>query len=70
MKYEIFRECWNEKTFNGYKDNPYWRININGLGYGLTDCGRLWSVHDIPITSEVKEQIRTVLKECRLSITI
>ena len=34
MRYQIKRECWNKKTFNGYDDNPYWKIDIFGNWYG------------------------------------
>jgi hypothetical protein len=45
MSYQIKRECWNEKTYNGYEDVPYWRIDFKGLSFGLTDDGNLWSIN-------------------------
>ena len=70
MRYSIKRECWNEKTFNGYTDNPYWRIDFRGLSFGLADDGELWSIGNIKITPTNIDDIRTIIKECKLSITI
>lgn len=68
MSYQIKRECWNEKTFNGYIDNPYWRIDYRGLSYGLKDDGRIWSINNLIITDTNIEDIKTIIKECNLNI--
>ena len=72
MSYSIKRECWNEKTFNGYTDNPYWRIDAKGFGFGfgLTDDGLLWSVEDLDITPAHEEMIKMVIYECKLKIEL
>jgi hypothetical protein len=70
MKYSIKRECWNDKTFNGYTDNPYWLIDNHGCKYGLTDEGKLWSISDLLITEHTKEMIKTVIDECKLNIQL
>ncbi len=70
MSYQIKRECWNEKTYNGYTDNPYWRIDFRGLSFGLTDNGELWSIGNIKITPTNIDDIRNIISECKLSITI
>jgi hypothetical protein len=70
MSYQIKRECWNEKTYNGYTDNPYWRIDFRGLSFGLTDNGELWSIGNSVIDNWVILDINNIIKECKLSITI
>jgi hypothetical protein len=70
MTYQIKRECWNEKTFNGYVDNPYWKIELKGLGFVLTDDGRVWSSDGIKMTEFYLDDIRTIIKECKLNIDI
>ena len=70
MTYQIKRECWNEKTFNGYVDNPYWKIELKGLGFVLTDDGRVWSSDGINMTEFYLDDIRTIIKECKLNIDI
>jgi hypothetical protein len=68
MSYSIKRECWNEKTYNGYEDAPYWRIDFNGKSFGLTDDGNLWSIGNRIIDSWDIVDIKNVIKECKLSI--
>ena len=70
MSYRIKRECWNEKTYNGYTDNPYWRIDLeNGLNFGLTDKGDIWCMNiGYPIDDYIKGDIRRIIKECKLNI--
>jgi hypothetical protein len=70
MTYQIKRECWNEKTFNGYVDNPYWKIELKGLGFVLNDDGRVWSSDGIKMTEFYLDDIRTIIKECKLNIDI
>jgi hypothetical protein len=70
MQYSIKRECWNEKTYNGYNDNPYWRIDFRGLSFGLKDDGQIWSVGNLKITDQNIEDIKTIISECKLPITI
>ncbi len=70
-KYKIERECWNEKTYNGYTDAPYWRIMLEGGNvYGLTDEGKLWSISNLLITDYTKVEIQKVIDECKLNIVI
>jgi hypothetical protein len=68
MTYQIKRECWNEKTFNGYQDNPYWRIDFQDMGYVLLDDGRVWCTNGIEISDHVLDDIKTIIKECKLNI--
>lgn len=71
MRYKIERECWNEKTYNGYVDNPYWRITLcGGNTYGLTDDGKLWSISNLLITEHTRTEIRKVIDECKLNIIL
>ena len=70
MSYQIKRECWNEKTYNGYTDNPYWRIDLKGLSFGLTDKGHLWSIGNFKISETDIEDIKTIIWECKLRIKI
>ena len=70
MSYQIKRECWNEKTYNGYTDNPYWRIDFRGLSFGLKDNGELWSIGNLTITDFNIEDIENIITECKLSIKI
>lgn len=70
MRYNIKRECWNKKTFNGYDDNPYWKIEIFGNWYGLTDDGKLWSLHNLLITEHTIVEIEKIIKECKLNIVL
>jgi hypothetical protein len=71
MRYKIERECWNEKTYNGYTDNPYWRITLSGGNvYGLRDNGKLWSITNLLITDHTKVEIQKVITECKLNIVL
>jgi len=69
MNYNVKRECWNEKTFNGYEDNPYWRIDFRGLSFGLKDNGMLWSIGNKVITNTDILDIQRILRECKLEIS-
>lgn len=68
--YNIKRECYNEKTFNGYEDSPYWRIDFRGLSFGLTDAGHLWSIGNNKISEIDILDIQKILQECKLQIVI
>tara|TARA_R110000868_G_scaffold353638_7_gene614828 strand:+ start:889 stop:1116 length:228 start_codon:yes stop_codon:yes gene_type:complete len=71
MRYQIKRECWNDKTYNGYEDAPYWRIDTSGLSFGLTDEGKLWPIgQHFSITNTNISDIDTIIKECKLQIKI
>ena len=70
MRYNIKRECWNEKTYNGYEDSPYWRIDFKGKSFGLKDDGQLWSIGNLEITFHDREDIETIIKECKLNIVL
>jgi hypothetical protein len=69
-RYLIKRECWSENTYNGYEDSPYWKINLYGNEYGLTDNGKLWSISNLLITDHTKEEVQTIINECKLKITL
>jgi len=69
MNYNVKRECWNEKTFNGYEDNPYWRIDFRGLSFGLKDNGMLWSIGNKVVTNTDILDIQRILRECKLEIS-
>lgn len=70
MAYTIKRECWNDKTYNGYDDNPYWRIDVNDSSYGLHDSGKVWEIgNSLPI-SYSKSDILNIIQECKLNITL
>ena len=69
MNYNVKRECWNEKTFNGFEDNPYWRIDFRGLSFGLKDNGMLWSIGNKVITNTDILDIQRILRECKLEIS-
>jgi len=71
MRYQIKRECWNSKTYNGYKDAPYWRIDTNGLSFGLTDDGNLWQIGNYFIITKIHiSDVDAIIKECKLQIKI
>lgn len=69
MNYNVKRECWNEKTFNGFEDNPYWRIDFRGLSFGLKDNGMLWSIGNKGISEIDFLDIQRIIKECKLEIS-
>lgn len=73
-KYTIQRECWNEKTYNGYEDSPYWIITLDG-GYhviGLNDDGEFWSINnrDILDPRYLEDRLATIISECKLNIKL
>jgi len=70
MVYFIKRECWNSKTYNGYEDNPYWRIDLRGLSFGLKDDGTLWSIGNLIINDVDISDIKKIITECKLQIII
>lgn len=72
MNYSIKRECWNEKTFNGYTDNPYWRIQFSFYVIGLSDDGKYWCINDVQEvkTWDVKEMLNKIIDECKLKIVL
>ena len=72
MKYSIERVCWNEKTLNGYTDNPYWRIRFSFYVIGLSDDGKYWSINDVQEvkTWDVKEMLNKIIDECKLKIVL
>lgn len=70
MHYQIKRECWNEKTFNGYEDSPYWRIDFSGLSFGLMDDGYLWPIGKFTIYDSDIMIIHTIISECKLNIIL
>ncbi len=72
MNYSIKRECWNEKTYNGYTDNPYWRIEFSCYIIGLSDDGRYWGIGDVQDvkTWNVKDILNKIIDECKLKINL
>lgn len=68
MKYSIKRECWNDKTYNGYTDNPYWLIEFEGYKIGLSSAG-LWAIEGA-ITDYVKDKVKLIILECDLNLTV
>lgn len=70
IHYQIKRECWNDKTYNGYEDAPYWRIDFRGLSFGLTDEGKLWPIGGSTLTDTNIRDVNSIIKECKLSIKI
>jgi hypothetical protein len=71
MRYKIERICWNEKTFNGYKDSPYWLITLPGNNvYGLKDEGKLWSISNLVITDYTIVEVQKIIDECKLNIVL
>lgn len=72
MKYSIGRECWSEKTFNGFSDNPFWKIKLvgNPTTYGLTDDGKIWAFEGGEISSYIKENVKLIISECKLNIVV
>lgn len=72
--YEIYRECWNQRTFNGHTDNPYWRISWAGFQIGLKDSGAWWDINgnheemtDVD-SKAISEAIRGIVSECNINI--
>ena len=73
MRYRITRICWNDKTYNGYTDSPYWRIEFNGYDIGLTDEGQFWDISNSHFnidTPHIRETIETIIAECKLPIKL
>jgi len=73
LRYNIYRECWNEKTNNGYVDNPYWRISFSFYEIGLKDDGEFWYINNSSVdknNSFVRESLNTIIKECKLKIKL
>lgn len=70
MSYTIKRECWNDKTYNGYVDNPYWRIGVNGQTYGVNDNGDAWPISNSLPVQYCTLEIKNILQECKLNITL
>jgi hypothetical protein len=71
MSYTIERECWNEKTYNGYRDNPYWRVTFDNRIIGLTDGGHIWAIDNKPfVDSTIREKLKVIVSECKININI
>lgn len=74
MSYSIKRECWNEHTFNGYEDSPYWRIFFEGHLIGLTDNGKYWDIDNcnppLKFDRYIKDNLKRIIKECKLKIRL
>lgn len=71
MRYKIHREAWNERTFNGHVDKPYWFISFESYEIGLTDDGNFWSIiKGRTLTKHVKVTLQQICDECKLSIKV
>ena len=72
MKYRIYRECWNERTYNGHIDSPYWRILFDSYEIGLKDDGSFWSINrnDLKDIAYIKNMLKTIIEECKLNIQL
>ena len=73
MRYTIRRECWNDKTYNGYVDNPYWRISFSFYEIGLTDDGKFWGINgsNLNLSTEfIKDTLKEIIGECKLRIKL
>ncbi len=70
LHYTLVRECWNEKTYNGFTDNPYWKIEFDGYQIGLKDDGHYWSlINDVDVNqSHIKEKLISICVECKIGI--
>ncbi len=71
MRYTIKRECWNSKTYNGYEDNPYWRITFSYHTIGLSDDGTIWSLKGDNLKIDldyIVKYIENILNECKIQI--
>lgn len=68
LRYTIKRECWNEKTYNGYSDNPYWLIEFDGYKIGLKDDGKFWSIiNGVNVNGQnIKDSLKQICQECKL----
>ena len=73
-RYTIQRECWNEKTYNGYEDSPYWRITLDGGHHviGLNDDGKFWSINGRAIFDPryLEDRLAAIISECKLNIKL
>lgn len=69
-RYEIKREAWNEKTYNGYIDNPYWLIRFDEKKFMVKDNGEVNPIggHNAEVTELEKIRIKEIVKECNLNI--
>jgi hypothetical protein len=73
MSYTIKRECWSEKTYNGYVDSPYWYITFSFYKIGLKDNGEFWGIDNCVYdfnTSYIKETLNRIITECKLNINL
>ena len=68
--YTIKRECYNDKTYNGFIDNPYWLITFDHYTIGLKDDGWYWEVTNNRISEYAKEMIQIIVDECKLNIRL
>lgn len=72
--YKIHRECWNERTYNGYDDSPYWRILWDGYEIGLRDDGYFWDISNkrpnIRKDESIKLCLKEICKQCGLNIPL
>lgn len=74
MNYNIKRECWNEKTYNGYRDNPYWRIEFSWHIIGLSDDGKFWGIgiieQSVVKNDYVRDMLNMIINDCKLQIVL
>lgn len=67
--YKIMRECWNEKTYNGYTDSPYWRVTLpGGETVGLKDDGTWWKINTSMSDEMITAALSAIASQCNLNI--
>ena len=74
VDYTIVRECWNDKTFNGYEDAPYWRISFDFYVVSLKDDGTYMVMYPPSETHQVnwhiEKALKAIINECMLNIEL
>lgn len=69
--YRLWREAWNDNTFNGFTDSPYWAIELqNGHKIGVTDNGYYWYISNISMNDCEIQDVKSILKQCGLNIEL
>lgn len=69
--YKLQRICWCGHTYNGYYDNPYWRIDYEGNSIGLKDDGEYWNISNVrQLPKDVETNIWRIINECKLNIIL
>lgn len=69
----IRREHDSENTYNGYVDNPYWWIEIDGhITIGLKDNGEWWGIRGVSLNSTewYEYEVKQIIDACKLNIKL